>query len=134
MYNNNIICTYVVQPSIVEHPVMMQSVYPGIVVSFSCIAEGFSMVTYKWFMVPTGADIGMEIVNEVNTTYTITYPTFKHNGTGYYCIASNNEGIATSMTSTLIGNDCSDIVVFKNCFCAYVCIARVYVFACVYPP
>ena len=71
------------------------------------------MLSYKWFTVPIGADIGMEIVNEVNTTYTTTDPMFKDNGTGYYCIASNNEGIAVSMTSTLIGNECSVIVVFK---------------------
>ena len=63
------------------------------------------MLSYNWFMMAAGADTGMEIVNETNTTYTITDSTYKHNGTGYYCIASNNEGIAVSIISTLIGNN-----------------------------
>ena len=91
---------------------MMQEVYPGEVVKFSCRAEGFSMLSYSWFMVATDSDTGMEIVNETNTTYTIADPMYStHNGTGYYCIASNNEGITVSITSTLIGNECSVTVI-----------------------
>ena len=71
------------------------------------------MLSYNWFMVAAGADTGMEIVNETNTMYTITDSMYKHNGTGYYCIASNVEGIAVSIISTLIGSNyilcCSDI-------------------------
>ena len=97
--------SYTVRPSIVQDPVTMQTVYPGVIVTFSCKAEGFSMLNYSWFMVAPGADSGTVIMNETNTTYTITDPTYSyHNATGYYCIASNNEGIAVSNTSTLIGN------------------------------
>ena len=100
------LCT--VQPSIVEKPIKMQGVYPGEAVNFSCRGEGFSMLSYSWFMVAADADTGMEIVNETNTAYTITDPMYNtHNATGYYCIASNNEGITVSTTSTLIGNECS---------------------------
>ena len=102
---------YTVQPSIVENPVTMQAVYPGEVVNVSCRAEGFSMLIYSWFMVATGADTGMEIVNETDITYVITDPMYEHNATGYYCIASNNEGIAVSITSILIGNEYSVTVV-----------------------
>ena len=108
----NIINLYTVQPRIVENPVMVQAVYPGEAVNFSCRAEGFSMLNYSWFMVASGADTGMEIVNETNTAYTITDPMYNtHNATGYYCIASNNEGITVSVTSTLIGNECSVTVI-----------------------
>ena len=55
-------------------------------------------------MVESGSDIGMEIANEINSTYTISNPTYNQNNTGYYCVATNNEGIAVSNTSTLIGN------------------------------
>ena len=83
----------------------MQAVYPGVMVTFSCRAEGFSMITYSWFMVATGSNVGMEIVNETNTTYTMRDPMYsEHNGTGYYCTATNNEGAAVSSTATLIGN------------------------------
>ena len=68
------------------------------------------MLNYSWFMVASDADTGMEIVNEVFTMYSLTDPKDEHNATGYYCIASNNEGIAVSSTSTLIGSKCSVIV------------------------
>ena len=79
----------------------MQMVYPGVTVSFSCRAEGFSELSYSWFVVTAG--IGMEIENETNTTYTISNPMYNENATGYYCIVSNNEGIAVSNTSMLTG-------------------------------
>ena len=91
---------------------MMQAVYPGEVVNFSCRAEGFSMLNYSWFMVASDADTGMEIVNEVSTMYSLTDPKYEHNATGYYCIASNNEGIAVSSISTLIGSKCSVTVAY----------------------
>ena len=69
------------------------------------------MLNYNWFMVAAGADIGMEIVNETDITYVITDPMYEHNATGYYCIASSNEGNAVSTTSRLIGNKCSVTVV-----------------------
>ena len=100
--------SYTVQPSIVEDPVMIQAVYPGMMVNFSCRAEGFSMLNYSWFIVTAGADTGREIMDETDTVYIIANPTYtNHNATGYYCIASNNEGIAVSNTSTLIGNKSS---------------------------
>ena len=97
-----IFISYTVRPSIVENPVM-QVAYPGVMVNFSCRAEGFSSLNYSWFVVAPGADIGMEIVNETDATYTITDPMYDVNATGYYCIATNNEGIAISDTSMLTG-------------------------------
>ena len=94
---------YTVRPNIVEHPVM-QVAYPGVMVDFSCRAEGFSSLDYSWFIVTPGADTGMEIENETDATYTITDPMYDVNATGYYCIATNNEGIAISNTSMLTGN------------------------------
>jgi len=70
-------------------------------VNFSCRAEGFSTLSYSWFMVETGSDIGMEIENATDPTYTISNPMYDQNNTGYYCVASNNEGIAVSNISTL---------------------------------
>ena len=96
-------CSYTVRPSIVENPVM-QVVYPGVMVNFSCRAEGFSSLNYSWFIVAPDADTGMEIENETNATYIITNPMYDVNATGYYCIATNNEGIAISDTSMLTGN------------------------------
>ena len=64
------------------------------------------MLKYSWYMVNPGGDIGMEIVNENNMTQTIMDPMYGQNATGYYCIASNYEGIAVSNTSTLTGNKC----------------------------
>ena len=96
-------CSYTVRPSIVENPVM-QVAYPGVMVNFSCRAEGFSSLNYSWFVVATGADTGMEIENETDATYTITDPMYGVNSTGYYCTATNNEGIAVSNTSILTGN------------------------------
>ena len=83
----------------------MQAVYPGVMVNFSCRAEGFSMINYSWSMVAAGSNMGTEIMNETNTTYTIRDPMYsEHNGTGYYCTATNNEGTAVSSNATLIGN------------------------------
>ena len=96
-------CLYTVRPSIVEHPVM-QVAYPGVMVNFNCRAEGFSSLNYSWFIVTPGADTGMEIENETNATYIITDPMYDVNATGYYCIATNNEGIAVSNTSMLTGS------------------------------
>ena len=72
--------------------------------NFSCRAEGFSTLSYSWFMVESASDIGVEIGNTTNPTYTIFNPNYDQNNTGYYCVATNNEGIAVSNTSTLIGN------------------------------
>ena len=83
---------------------VMQEVYPGVMVSFSCRAEGFSELSYSWFMVISGASIGIEIANENDTAYIITDPMYHDNATGYYCVANNSEGIAISTTSTLIGD------------------------------
>ena len=72
--------------------------------NFSCRAEGFSTLSYSWFMVESGSNIGVEIGNTTNPTYTISNPFYHQNNTGYYCVATNNEGIAISNTSTLTGN------------------------------
>ena len=45
----------------------------------------------------------MEIENATNPTYTISNPIYDQNNTGYYCVATNQEGIAVSNTSTLTG-------------------------------
>ena len=99
-----LLCCYIytVRPSIVENPVM-QVAYPGVMVNFSCRAEGFSSLNYSWFIVAHDADIGIEIENETNAMYIITDPMYDVNATGYYCIATNNEGIAISNTSILTG-------------------------------
>ena len=96
--------SYAVLPSIVKHPVTIQSVYPGQMVNFSCRAEGFSTLSYSWFKVESGSNIGVEIGNTTNPTYTISNPIYNRNSTSYYCVATNNEGIAVSNTSTLTGN------------------------------
>ena len=96
--------SHTVHPSIVEHPFTIQSVYPGEVVNLSCRAEGFSTLSYSWFMVESGSNIGVEIVNTTNPTYIISNPIYNQNNTGYYCVATNNEGIAVSNTATLTGN------------------------------
>ena len=62
------------------------------------------MLIYSWYVVNPGDVIGTEIMNENNMTYTIMDPIYGQNATGYYCVASNNEGIAVSNTSTLTGN------------------------------
>ena len=56
-------------------------------------------------MLESGSDIGMEIENATNPMYTISNPNYDQNNTGYYCVATNNEGIAVSNTSSLTGND-----------------------------
>jgi len=73
-------------------------------VNFSCRAEGFSALNYSWFMVESGSDTGVEIGNATNPTYTISNPIYDQNNTGYYCVATNNEGIAVSNTSTMTGD------------------------------
>ena len=84
----------------------MRVVYPGVMVNFSCRAEGFSALNYSWFIVAAGADTGMEIVNQTDAMYIITDPMYDDSATGYYCIATNNEGIVVSNTSVLAGNKC----------------------------
>ena len=112
-----IVChSYTVRPSIVKQP-MMQSVYPGVLVNFSCIAEGFSNLNYSWFALASGDNNGTQIMNENAMMYTIADPTYEQNSTGYYCIASNNEGIAVSNTSTLTGNQCCVVLVAVDCCC-----------------
>ena len=64
------------------------------------------MLSYSWYVANPGDVIGTEIMNENNMTYTIMDPIYGQNATGYYCTASNNEGIAVSNTSTLTGNKC----------------------------
>jgi len=93
--------TVPVHPSIVEHPVTIQSVYPGEMVNFSCRAEGFSTVSYSWFMVEYGNRVEVENISE---TFIISNVMYDQNNTGYYCVATNNEGIAVSNMSTLRGN------------------------------
>ena len=73
-------------------------------VNFSCRAEGFSALSYSWFVVESGFDIGVKIGNATYPTYTIYNPIYNQDNTGYYCVATNNEGMAVSNTSTLIGN------------------------------
>ena len=104
MYNYYCVVVCTVRPSIVENPVM-QMAYPGVMVNFSCRAEGFSSLDYNWFVVAPGADTEMEIENETDVTYIIADPMYDVNATGYYCIATNNEGIAVSNTSILTGNN-----------------------------
>ena len=82
----------------------IQTVYPGVMVNVSCKAEGFSIISYSWFMIASGANSEMVIVNETDATYTITDPVYTLNGTDYYCVAINDEGIAVSNRSTVIGN------------------------------
>ena len=94
---------HIVRPSMVEHPVTIQSVYPGQMVNFSCRAEGFSTLSYSWFIVESRSDTGVEIGNATNSTYTISNPIYDQNNTGYYCVATNNEGISVSNISTMIG-------------------------------
>ena len=72
--------------------------------SFSCIAEGFSTLSYSWYILESGSNIGMDIGNATYPTYAISNPIYDQNNTGYYCVAINNEGIAVSNTSTLTGN------------------------------
>ena len=71
--------------------------------NFSCRAEGYSTLSYSWFMVECGSD-RVYIGNTTNPTHTISNPIYDMNNTGYYCVATNNEGIAVSSTSTLTGN------------------------------
>ena len=98
-----IIFSHTVHPDIVEHPVITQSVYPGEMVNFSCRAEGFSTLSYSWFMMEYGSAIGVEIESATDPMYTISNPIYDHNNIGYYCVATNNEGIAASNTSILTG-------------------------------
>ena len=114
MWIKNVLLSYIVRPSIIKHPVTTQSVYPGKMVNFSCRAEGFSTLSYSWFTVESGSDIGMEIRNATNPTYTISNPNYDQNNTGYYCVATNNEGIAVSNTSTLTGNLHYALVISNN--------------------
>ena len=101
---------FVVRPSMVDHPVTTQSIYPGEMVNFSCRAEGFSTLSYSWLMVESGSDTGVEIGNATNPTYTISNPIYDKNNTSYYCVATNSEGIAVSNTSTLTGdNECTPV-------------------------
>ena len=81
----------------------MQAVYPGEMISFSCRAEGFSMLSYNWFMVASGSNTGMEIQNATDPIYNISNPMYPQDNTGYYCVATNNEGIAVSNTTILTG-------------------------------
>ena len=99
----NVCHSHAVRPSIVEQPVM-QSVYPGVSVDFSCRAKGFSNLSYSWFVVASGDNNGTQIMNENAMTYTIADPMYGQNATGYYCIVINREGISVSSTSMLIGN------------------------------
>ena len=55
-------------------------------------------------MMESGSDTRAEIGNTTNPTYTIPNPIYAQNNTGYYCVASNNEGIAVSNTSTMTGD------------------------------
>ena len=71
--------------------------------NLGCRAEGFSTLSYSWFMVESGSNIGMKIGNATNPTYTISNPIYDQNNTGYYCAAANNEGIAVSNVSILTG-------------------------------
>ena len=86
--------------------------------NFSCKAEGFSTLSYSWFMVESGSDIGVEIGNATDRTYTISNPIYNQNNTGYFCVATNNEGIAVSNTSTLIGTqlNCNSFLIVQ---CVY---------------
>ena len=62
------------------------------------------MLSYSWFVMASGSDIGMEIENATDQVYTISDPMYAEDNTGYYCVGTNNEGIAVSNISILIGN------------------------------
>jgi len=108
---------HIVHPSIVEHPVTIQSVYPGEIVNFSCRAEGFSILSYSWFKVES--DNVEEVENSTNPTYIILNPTYNQNNADYYCVATNNEGTAVSNFSTLRGTYTQYIVCSLNCAGVY---------------
>ena len=88
----------------------MQSVYPGEPVNFSCRAKGFSSLSYSWF-VTASWDADGAALNINSTTLTLSDPIYNNNNTGYFCIASNDEGIAVSDTVALIGNNCCVTVI-----------------------
>ena len=113
----------------------MQSVYPGVSVDFSCRAEGFSMLSYSWFVVASGDNNGMQIMNENVMMYTIADPMYGQNATGYYCIASNNEGIAVSDTSMLTGNQCCVVLCSCSGLLLYVeyCLPILYLWLSTWP-
>ena len=98
-----------------EHPVAMQAVYPGELVSFSCRAEGFSMLSYNWFVVASGSNTEMEIKNATDSTYSISDPMYPQDNTRYYCVATNNEGIAVSNTSIFTGKLNWGLFIFVLC-------------------
>ena len=96
------IIPFTVCPRIVEHPVRSQTIYPGVMVNFSCRAEGYSTLSYSWYIV-THCNVGVRIENASNPIYSISNTTYKHRDQ-YYCVATNNEGIAVSHYSYLGGN------------------------------
>ena len=76
------------------------------------------MLSYSWFVMASGSDIGMEIENATDQVYTISDPMYAEDNTGYYCVGTNNEGIAVSNISILIGNFSMFYLIFV-CACRY---------------
>ena len=61
------------------------------------------MLSYNWFLVASGSNTGMEIENATDSTYSISDPMYPQDNTSYYCVATNNEGIAVSNIAMLTG-------------------------------
>ena len=79
--------------------VMVSLCYGNESTTFSCEANGGSIVQYSWYTKTSNGDRILE--GETSNELVLSTVSIEMNNTQYYCVASNNSGNVTSKTGHL---------------------------------
>jgi hypothetical protein len=93
-------------PTIITQPVG-QSVPEGGTATFSVVASGTPTLTYQWYQIPVGSDVGTLIPGATSSRYTLpsTATTIGNDQDAYYVTVTNPFGEASSLHGVLsVGN------------------------------
>jgi Immunoglobulin I-set domain len=93
-------------PTIITQPVG-QSVPMGETATFSVVASGTPTLSYQWYQIPIGSDVGTLIPGATSPNYTLplTATTIQNDQDAYYVTVTNSFGEASSLHGVLtVGN------------------------------
>lgn len=89
-------------PTIIQQPAA-QNTSPSGVVSFSVVASGTPTLSYQWYRLPAGSDVGILLTNATMSSYTVpvSATSIENDQDAYYVIVTNPYGEAASQQALL---------------------------------